>query len=139
MYVYLAGPRPHSAYKQAAIANSIRAKGWAAFDPWRAWCGGIDRPFAAAAILNLEAVTRSAVVFGHLSETATGTGIEIGYALAHGVPVILWGSLDEGLMVRHPAIHHGETIDDALDLLDQFIAPIVGLRETGALEPITSA
>ncbi len=123
MFVYLAGPIKKDAQDnkiyRARATKYLQDLKIDVFDPASAWAGGtqVYSTSHSAALINLLAVKQSALVLAHYHPSSFGTALEIGYALAFGKPVVMWGNgLMEATstMLRHPQIHRYDRLEEAL-------------------------
>ena len=103
LVVYLCGPidcvDPESAGNwRRDVSQYLKEEGILTFDPFLAW-GGLPvtrtveaHPLKAIARVDLYAVLSSDVVLARISKDVPtcGSYIEIGYALALGIPVVIW-------------------------------------------------
>ena len=122
MFIYLARPRPHGENWEGALIKNLRGLGHSVFDPWAAWCGGAD-PRPAVAVVNLAAVAACDVTLAYCPDdiAATGTAIEIGYALAKEKKILIWQG-NESAMFHHPDFHHVASIGDIERVLERLVA-----------------
>jgi nucleoside 2-deoxyribosyltransferase len=110
MFIYIA--RPKQAPRQGYIED-IRQAGWSVFDPWAAWCGGAE-PAAPVPLVDLTAVAICDVILADCPEDATGTAMEIGFALALGKKILVWKGGASGAMFCHPRITYVDTLPEVI-------------------------
>ncbi len=112
----------------------LQERGYSVFDPWAAWGGGA-KPQPAVAHINLQAVRFSTVLLGYIPETATGTAMETGYALACGIPVYQIESQLARVVGKKPHFHSCSSSDgvgvvtqsDFEGVVDYVYIPVFGV------------
>lgn len=103
--------------KHAEKWRALRAEGCSIKASW------LDRPaddpdidYAALWHTNVEEAmnARALILYAEEGETAKGSLVEMGAALAKGVPVYYVGPVDLLTALRHPNVHHCRSVEGAL-------------------------
>lgn len=134
MIVYLAGPidqvtRAEATAWRTAVAEALRKKGVAVFDPAAAFRCDLEGSVPSGnekfiAEIDLEAVAMADALFVLEAEKPTcGTYVEVGVAWSHNVPIVVWGYPSKvPQMLRGVADRISPYLDNAITALEDVLS-----------------